>query len=92
MGLSQMVQGFIIPIEGRIIRYPSFSCLDFKFISHIICSQPPFLSSMVLDIYKRTKDIEFLKRALPSLLKEHEFWNSGPLSNQGNVFLFCQFL
>lgn len=39
-------------------------------------SQPPLLSSMVLDIYNRTHDLDFVKRALPALLKEHQFWNS----------------
>ncbi|XP_047330419.1 probable trehalase [Impatiens glandulifera] len=40
-------------------------------------SQPPFLSSMIYDIYKRTNDKNFLKKVLPALIKEHEFWNSG---------------
>nr|DAD17965.1 TPA_asm: hypothetical protein HUJ06_019428 [Nelumbo nucifera] len=40
-------------------------------------SQPPLLSSMVLDIYLRTNDLEFVKKSLPSLVKEHGFWNSG---------------
>ncbi|KAL6545507.1 Trehalase [Orobanche gracilis] len=39
-------------------------------------SQPPLLSSMVYEIYKRTGDMELAKKALPALLKEHEFWNS----------------
>ncbi|KAH9625820.1 hypothetical protein KSS87_020474 [Heliosperma pusillum] len=40
-------------------------------------SQPPLLSSMVYEIYKRTGDMSLVKRALPALIKEHEFWNSG---------------
>ncbi|XP_042507494.1 probable trehalase [Macadamia integrifolia] len=40
-------------------------------------SQPPLLSSMILEIYMRTNDLELLRRALPSLLKEHRFWNTG---------------
>ncbi|XP_047308366.1 probable trehalase [Impatiens glandulifera] len=40
-------------------------------------SQPPLLSSMVYDVYIRTNDKEFLKKALPALIKEHNFWNSG---------------
>ncbi|XP_020093374.1 probable trehalase isoform X1 [Ananas comosus] len=39
-------------------------------------SQPPLLSSMVYDIYMRTQDLEFVKKAFPSLLKEHSFWVS----------------
>ncbi|KAL5719054.1 alpha,alpha-trehalase [Ranunculus cassubicifolius] len=40
-------------------------------------SQPPLLSSMVSDIYNRTQDSDLVKKALPALLKEHQFWNSG---------------
>ncbi|XP_058104847.1 probable trehalase isoform X2 [Magnolia sinica] len=40
-------------------------------------SQPPLLSSMISEIYKKTGDVALVKRALPSLLKEHHFWNSG---------------
>ncbi|XP_074315976.1 putative trehalase isoform X2 [Silene latifolia] len=40
-------------------------------------SQPPLLSSMVYEIYQTTGDMSLVKRALPALIKEHEFWNSG---------------
>ncbi|KAG9440147.1 hypothetical protein H6P81_020312 [Aristolochia fimbriata] len=40
-------------------------------------SQPPLLSSMILEIYKKTGDLALVKRAFPSLLKEHQFWTSG---------------
>ncbi|KAL9242946.1 hypothetical protein vseg_016900 [Gypsophila vaccaria] len=40
-------------------------------------SQPPLLSSMVYEIYERTGDMSLVKRSLPALIKEHEFWNSG---------------
>lgn len=40
-------------------------------------SQPPLLSSMVVEVYKRTSDIDLAKKALPALIKEHKFWNSG---------------
>ncbi|KAJ4840930.1 Trehalase [Turnera subulata] len=40
-------------------------------------SQPPLLSAMVYEIFKRTGDVELAKKALPVLLKEHKFWNSG---------------
>ncbi|KAG6501496.1 hypothetical protein ZIOFF_041377 [Zingiber officinale] len=39
-------------------------------------SQPPLLSAMVFEIYERTGDMEFVKQAVPLLLKEHKFWNS----------------
>lgn len=40
-------------------------------------SQPPLLSSMIYEIYKRTGDKEMVRKSLPALLKEHQFWNSG---------------
>ncbi|XP_027342331.1 trehalase [Abrus precatorius] len=39
-------------------------------------SQPPLLSAMIYEIYCHTGDIELVKRSLPALLKEYEFWNS----------------
>ncbi|CAA7391901.1 unnamed protein product [Spirodela intermedia] len=39
-------------------------------------SQPPLLSSMILEIFEKTGDLQFVKRSFPSLLKEHDFWSS----------------
>ncbi|TYG43488.1 hypothetical protein ES288_D11G020800v1 [Gossypium darwinii] len=39
-------------------------------------SQPPLLSAMVYEIYNRTGDVDLVKKALPALLKEYQFWNS----------------
>ncbi|XP_015896016.3 probable trehalase [Ziziphus jujuba] len=39
-------------------------------------SQPPLLSAMVYEIYERTGALEFAKKCLPALIKEHQFWNS----------------
>lgn len=43
----------------------------------LLCSQPPLLSSMVVEIYNRTQDETIVTKSLPALLKEHHFWNSG---------------
>ncbi|KAL3638313.1 hypothetical protein CASFOL_017684 [Castilleja foliolosa] len=40
-------------------------------------SQPPLLSSMVIDIFNRTGDMDLVKKALPALMTEHTFWTSG---------------
>ncbi|PON73594.1 Glycoside hydrolase [Parasponia andersonii] len=40
-------------------------------------SQPPLLSAMVREIFKKTGDLEFAKECLPALIKEHKFWTSG---------------
>lgn len=37
-------------------------------------SQPPYLSMMIESVYRRTQDKEWLKRVLPSLKKEYDFW------------------
>jgi len=37
-------------------------------------SQPPFLTLMVKAYYDVTKDIDFVKSSLPTLMKEHDFW------------------
>ncbi|RDX83449.1 putative trehalase, partial [Mucuna pruriens] len=39
-------------------------------------SQPPLLSAMIYEIYCSTGDMELVKRSIPALLKEYEFWNS----------------
>ncbi|CAI0408822.1 unnamed protein product [Linum tenue] len=45
--------------------------------SYWVISQPPLLSAMVYEIYNRTGDVKFARKALPALIKEHEFWTSG---------------
>ncbi|XP_042952834.1 probable trehalase [Carya illinoinensis] len=40
-------------------------------------SQPPLLSAMIHAIYARTGDMQFVKKSLPALVKEHHFWSSG---------------
>jgi len=37
-------------------------------------SQPPFLTLMVKAYYDVTKDVDFLRQCLPTLVKEHDFW------------------
>ncbi|XP_048120427.1 trehalase isoform X4 [Alosa alosa] len=37
-------------------------------------SQPPFLTVMVRDYFRATKDINFLKKAVPALEREYNFW------------------
>ncbi|KAL9439643.1 hypothetical protein AB3S75_025161 [Citrus x aurantiifolia] len=59
-------------------------------------SQPPLLSAMVYDIYNRTGDFDLVKKALPALLKEHQFWNSGihkvnVQDDQGGNHTLCRY-
>jgi alpha,alpha-trehalase len=41
-------------------------------------SQPPFLTEMILGIYKRTQDKSWLKAALPEIEKYYRFWTTDP--------------
>jgi hypothetical protein len=47
---------------------------------------------MVYEIYNRTCDVELVRKALPALLKEHAFWNSGTLLISYFFFLFLSFV
>ncbi|MDQ3805643.1 MAG: alpha,alpha-trehalase [Acidobacteriota bacterium] len=41
-------------------------------------SQPPFLTRMILDVYRRRPDRAWLQRAFPAVEKYHRFWNAEP--------------
>lgn len=41
-------------------------------------SQPPFLTQMVLGVYQKTHDKDWLADALPAVLAYHEFWTVEP--------------
>jgi alpha,alpha-trehalase len=41
-------------------------------------SQPPFLTRMILGVYERTKDREWLRGTVPSIEQYYRFWTSEP--------------
>jgi alpha,alpha-trehalase len=41
-------------------------------------SQPPFLTRMVLGVFEKTKDVAWLRSALPAIKKHYRFWTSEP--------------
>ena len=41
-------------------------------------SQPPFLTQMVLGVYEKTHDREWLKNALPMIIKYYDVWSKAP--------------
>lgn len=41
-------------------------------------SQPPFLTQMVLAVYRRTKNRQWLKAALPEIEKYYRYWTTPP--------------
>lgn len=45
-------------------------------------SQPPLLASMVLKIYERTEDANWLKSTLPTLVEYYDYWLTEPHLNK----------
>ncbi len=41
-------------------------------------SQPPFLTQMVLGVYRRTHDRAWLRKALPAIETYYRYWTTGP--------------
>ena len=41
-------------------------------------SQPPFLTEMVLGVYEKTRDKEWLRRTRPAIEKYYRFWTTEP--------------
>jgi alpha,alpha-trehalase len=41
-------------------------------------SQPPFLTQMVLGVYRKTRDIKWLRDAVPPIENYYRFWTSEP--------------
>lgn len=41
-------------------------------------SQPPFLAAMVLAVYRRTRDRQWLENSLPALEQYYSFWTAPP--------------
>lgn len=46
-------------------------------------SQPPYLTLMVKDVFDVTGDVEFLKEAYPTLVKEYTFWMEKRIAPNG---------
>jgi alpha,alpha-trehalase len=40
-------------------------------------SQPPFLTRMILGVYERTRDRDWLRSSLPAIERYYRFWTSG---------------
>jgi alpha,alpha-trehalase len=46
-------------------------------------SQPPFLTQMILNVYRKQHDIDWLRRTVPAIEKYYRFWTEEPhLSKQ----------
>jgi alpha,alpha-trehalase len=55
-------------------------------------SQPPFLTQMILGVYKKSPDIRWLRSTLPAIEKYYAFWTSAPhLTEQTGLSRYYDF-
>jgi alpha,alpha-trehalase len=55
-------------------------------------SQPPFLTQMVLGVYRKTRDIKWLRDCVPAIEKYYRFWTSEPhLTKETGLSLYYDF-
>lgn len=68
----RMVENFVYQIEhyGHI--------LNANRSYYLTRSQPPFLSHMVLEVYRATKDEKWLASTVPAIEEDYRFWTTGP--------------
>jgi alpha,alpha-trehalase len=67
-----MVENFLYEIE----RYGKI--LNANRTYYLTRSQPPFLTQMILNVYRETHDRAWLARTVPALEKYYRFWTSAP--------------
>jgi len=73
IGLARdMVDNFLYEVEnyGKV--------LNANRTYYLTRSQPPFLTQMVLGVYRKTHDRKWLEAALPEIEKYHSFWMREP--------------
>jgi alpha,alpha-trehalase len=72
-GLARdMVENFIYEIE----HYGTL--LNANRTYYLTRSQPPFLTQMILNVYRRTGDRAWLRGTVPAVEKYYRFWNTEP--------------
>jgi alpha,alpha-trehalase len=67
-----MVENFLYEIE----HYGTI--LNANRTYYMTRSQPPFLTEMVLGVYDKTRDKEWLRRTRPAIEKYYRFWTTEP--------------
>jgi alpha,alpha-trehalase len=67
-----MVENFLYEIE----HYGTI--LNANRTYYMTRSQPPFLTEMVLGVFEKTGDKEWLRRTLPAIEKYYRFWTTEP--------------
>lgn len=66
-----MIDNFIYEIE----RYGNV--LNANRTYYLTRSQPPFLTQMILGVYRRTHDRAWLRRTVPAIEKYYRYWTAG---------------
>jgi len=69
---KDMVENFLYEIE----HYGTI--LNANRTYYMTRSQPPFLTEMVLGVYDKTRDKEWLRRTRPAIEKYYRFWTTEP--------------
>src|SRR5262245_4673351 len=69
---KNMVDNFLYQIE----RYGKV--LNANRTYYLTRSQPPFLTQMVIGVYRKTRDTGWLSAAVPTIEKYYRFWTSEP--------------
>jgi alpha,alpha-trehalase len=67
-----MVDNFVYEVE----KYGTI--LNANRTYYLSRSQPPFLTPMILGVYDRTHDIEWLRGMLPAVERYYQFWTEDP--------------
>ncbi|MFN2511919.1 MAG: trehalase family glycosidase, partial [Pyrinomonadaceae bacterium] len=69
---KNMVDNFLYQIDhyGKI--------LNANRTYYLTRSQPPFLTQMILNVYRHNRDREWLRRTVPAIEKYYQFWNADP--------------
>jgi len=69
---KNMVDNFLYQIEnyGRV--------LNANRTYYLTRSQPPFLTQMVLGVFRKTRDINWLRNSVPQIEKYYQFWTNEP--------------
>jgi alpha,alpha-trehalase len=75
-GLTELAKDMADNFLYEIHNYGSI--LNANRTYYLTRSQPPFLTEMLLNVYRVTHDRDWLEEALPAIEKYYRYWTSGP--------------
>jgi alpha,alpha-trehalase len=83
---KNMIDNFLYQVEnyGKV--------LNANRTYYLTRSQPPFLTEMILGVYRKTRDLNWLKGTVPAIEKYYRFWASEPhLTEQTRLSRYYDF-